>query len=190
MSRLESRAKPVLIPLLTGRHVVLNKQNQEILATWIATRLQVAEFSDPESRDIVTPPIERSLLMGRRRPPDIMRIWIGNYVEGKLRNAYYRHSGHMRLALQQIPKVPRPSNSNIQAQTFLIGQLFVQGITTTIPDTRFGAPAHWRLFQLWPYQRDFVWPPPLPVTHDLTSDIATALDRTKTFEFLRRPASK
>jgi hypothetical protein len=186
MSRLESRVRPVLIPLLTGRPLVLNRQNQEVLATWIATRLLVAEFSDPIN-ELVTPAIERSLLMGRRRPPDVMRIWIGRYTEGLLQNIYYRHATPMAVTPPGRPRNPLPKANNTQAQTFLIGELFVQGITT-LSGVNFNAPAHWRLHQLWPYRQDFTWPPRIPVSHDLTSEIATALERTRTVHFTGRPS--
>jgi hypothetical protein len=75
MSGLESRSKPILTPLITGRHLALNKYNQEILSTWIATRMLVAEFLYP--RDVFSSAEDRSLVMGRRLPPDRMKIWIG-----------------------------------------------------------------------------------------------------------------
>jgi hypothetical protein len=58
-------------PLLLGHPFVLGKYHQEILATWIAMKLLVCEYSVPE--DVVTPSLDRSLVMGRRLPPDIMK---------------------------------------------------------------------------------------------------------------------
>jgi len=91
MSRLETRVMPIVIPLLTGAPIQLNKYNQEILATWIAMKLQIFEFNFPD-KSIVTPALERSLLMGRRVPPDIMSIWIARY-RGVQENSYYREAG-------------------------------------------------------------------------------------------------
>jgi hypothetical protein len=90
MSRLETKVMPILTPLLLGQPFALGKYHQEILATWIATKLMVCEFSVPE--DVVTPPLERSLLMGRRLAPDIMKIWIGYYQGSFWSSAYERHA--------------------------------------------------------------------------------------------------
>lgn len=187
MSRLENRVRPILIPLLAGRSLVLNKERQEVLATWLATRLLVAEFSDPVDQ-LVTPQIERSLSMGRRLPPDIMRIWIG-CADKSLSNLYYRHAAPMAITLPGRQRKPAPKTNNIQAQTLVIGDLFVQAITTTVLGVKFNAPTYWRLRQLWPYKRDFAWPRPFPVTFDLSSEIARALEQTRTVNFPGRPPS-
>lgn len=178
MSRLEERAKPIIIPLLRGTHIALTKPNQELLATWIATKLLTLECTTP---DVVTPALERSLLMGRRRPPDIMQIWIGHCADGPATGAYYRHaqSAPVRVPfgglMTVLPKAP-----NLQAQTFIIGQLFVQAITTTAKGLEFDPPSHLShaLRKLWPYQHGFAWPLPAPLSFAQTSELATALERT------------
>jgi hypothetical protein len=132
MSSLETRVKPILVPLITGRRITLNKCNQEILATWIATKFLTAEFSDPDN--ISTPALQRSLLMGRRVPPEIMTIWIAHYTAGTWANAYYRHSATFGWAPPgTIPSQPSGSlPKNTQSQSFIIGELFVQAMSTTV----------------------------------------------------------
>ena len=161
MSRLEARVKPILIPLLTGSPVVLNHYNQEILSTWIAMKLMIAEFSVPD--DIVTPALERSLLMGRRRPPDIIAIWIGHYKGTGWGNVYLRHAAAIGFAPAGTVPVVTPERSRIktvQAQTFFIGELFVQAVTTTVRELVFQTPPAFAscMRQIWPFQDEFSWP--------------------------------
>src|SRR5712691_7894058 len=44
MSRLEKKAKPILIPLIRGEKKTLDKESQKIVAAWIAKTVMVAEF--------------------------------------------------------------------------------------------------------------------------------------------------
>lgn len=184
MSRLETRVKPVLVPLLTGSSIQLNKYNQEILATWIAMKLQICEFSSKENA-IVTPALERSLLMGRRIPPDIMAIWIAKY-HGERENSYFRQAGGIaRINRQNGEMIPpiapsdRPIVKTTQSQTLIIGELFIQAITTTVPGFVLKPPPSARatLWQIWPFQRDFSWPPDSVIGDDEVNAIATALGR-------------
>ena len=191
MSRLETRVKPILIPLLTGTHVNLDKYNQEILATWIAMKLLIAEFSVPE--DVSTPALERSLLMGRRLPPNIMSIWIAHYPGSTWQNTYLRQSSTLGWApFGTIPSIP-PGGSfhkNTQTQSFLIGELFVQAVTTTVTGVVFNTPPAVAsvIRQIWPYRHSFQWPlepiPDLQVTY-----ITTAFSRfTSRLPFAPGPA--
>jgi hypothetical protein len=166
--------------LLTSAPFALNKYNQEILATWIAMKLLTCEFSVPE--DVVTPDIERSLLMGRRLPPEIMRIWIARYTGGAWDNVYLRHAATLGFAPRgTIPSTP-PSGSfakNAQSQTLLIGELFVQAITTTVRGLEFNQPTNMSaaLKQIWPYRQNFLWPPGSAFSDAQASFIATLFDR-------------
>lgn len=166
MSRLEERVQPILLPLLTGASVCLNKYDQEILATWIAMKLMICEFSVPD--DIVTPSLERSLLMGRRIPPDIMSIWIGLYKGTGWSNVYLRNAATVGWApAGTTPAVP-PGTSfvkNVQAQSFFVGELFVHAVTTTVRNFVYRPPQAFApcFAQIWPYQTDFTWPPSTPI---------------------------
>ncbi len=195
MSRLETRVKPVLVPLLTGSSIQLNRYNQEILATWIAMKLQICEFSSKDNA-IVTPALERSLLMGRRIPPDIMAIWIAKY-HGERENSYFREAAGLAWINRQngemIPPIApadRLSIKTTQSQTLIIGELFVQAITTTVPRIVFQMPpsAGATFRQIWPFQRDFSWPPASVIGDNEANAIATALGRqTKTLRSAPTP---
>jgi hypothetical protein len=86
MSSLENKAKPFLIPLISGQHSVVDRYRQEIIANWIAMKLLVCECSIPE--DIVFSKTDRSIFMGKRWPPDSMSIWVGRYTGEGWANTY------------------------------------------------------------------------------------------------------
>lgn len=168
MSRLENRVKPILLPLVNGSPIRLTRYDQEILATWIAMKFQICEFDFPDSR-IVTPELERSLLMRRQMPPDIMTIWIGRY-QGVKENSYFREAGSFLG--------DRLEERTTQSQTFIMGELFVNAMTTTVPGLSFQPPPDWQLFQIWPFQRDFEWPPPSVIDDGTRVAIENAYGRT------------
>ncbi len=137
MSRLENKVWPVLIPLITGTGLSLERDRQELLANWIAMKFLTCEMSQPD--DLVTSDLERSLFMGRRAPPESMTIWIGRYVGGSWQSAYLRHAATIGWApAGTYPKVP-PSGSfekNTQSRSLVIGELYVHAISTTVPKLR------------------------------------------------------
>jgi hypothetical protein len=180
MSRLETKAKPILVPLLTGNRIALSKYYQEVLATWIAMKLIICEFSDPN--DVVTPSLDRSLLMGRRTPPNTSSIWIGHYGGATWNNAYFRDC--YEIATSAIGEVPNPPNSptkNTQSQSLIAGKPFIHALGTTVPDIKFEprrtGHAINALRQIWPFQREFSWPPLLRLNDIQASLIATELSR-------------
>jgi hypothetical protein len=191
MSRLETRAKPILVPLMTGHDLSLGKYNQEILATWIAMKMLIADFLTPE--DIFTSSVERSLLMGRRLPPDAMNIWIGRYLGSEASNLYYRHAAISVVApIGVVPKrPPKGMRKNVHSQTFIIGELFVQVISTATANLIFDVPPKFSgvLRQIWPFRREFEWPPPLGIYDGLARDITTGMDRLRTIRPLSTAAA-
>jgi hypothetical protein len=179
MSRLETKVIPILSPLLLGHPFVLGKYHQEILATWIAMKLLVCECSVPE--DVVTPSLDRSLVMGRRLPPDIMKIWIGYYQGSFWQSAYERHAALIGWgdASGPLPLPKGTSSKNIQSQTLGIGRFLVQAISTTLGGLDFHSPKlpHNPLRQLWPYERNIVWPTGQAIPDPQVRIIASGLDQ-------------
>jgi hypothetical protein len=181
MSRLETHAKPFLVPLMTGRPIILNKYNQEIIATWIAMKLMVCEFSDPST--LVMPVVERSLLMGRRRPPDIMKIWIADYQQATWSNAYARFSYGVGVGEHGKQIKPEPQMlagaKNILSQSLLAGRFFIQAVTIAIAGVEYQTPRHASLGlrQIWPFEREFAWPPIMPLSDTALNFAATDLEQ-------------
>jgi hypothetical protein len=180
MSRLEQRVIPILTPLIKGDFFILTKYHQELIATWIAMKLMVCEFSIPEDR--VTSALERSLLMGRQRPSEATRLWIGFYDGSFWKSAYERHAALIGWGDARGP-MPLPKDSlskNIQSQTLGIGRVFIQSIGSTLGGLDFHSKKlpHNPLIQLWPFERNIVWPPPGKVVTDFHARaIASTLDR-------------
>ena len=193
MSRLETRAKPILLPLFTGNPILLDRYNQEILATWIAMKLMVCEFSDPD--DLVMPNSERTLLMGRRRPPDIMSIWIGFYDKTNWANTYLRQAATLGFAPIYSFNPQPPSGSyakNTQVQTLLIGKLFIHATTTTVPGVQAHTPPAISNFmkQIWPYRTNYGWPP-LALSDAHIAFVTSSFDRfTRHLPFSAGPSRK
>jgi hypothetical protein len=161
MNLLENRVRNILIPLMTNAPIALNRYNQEILATWIATKMMVAEFIAPE--DTLFSSLDRSLVMGRRTPPEIMGIFIGQYKGDRRHNMYMRRGHNLIVAPRGVvPTIPSGRmQSNIQEQTFVIGELFVQTASTTVKELSLKPPNSAffnQLKQIWPYKADFSWP--------------------------------
>lgn len=180
MNSLENRVKRILTPLMTDGPIFLDKYNQEILAMWIATKMMVAEFMAPE--DTVFSPLDRSLLMGRRIPSDVTGIFIGQY-KGERRHNMYMRRGHsfIRAPRGVIPTAPQHSRSNFQEQTFVIGELFVTTLSTTLEGwSSFGTPDNGifrRMNQIWPYKADFAWPTASPLFDYHAHAILNGFDR-------------
>ena len=180
MSRLEEKAKRFLLPLITGRYGVVDKYRQEVIANWIAMKLLVCECSIPE--DVVFNDKQRSVFMGRRWPPEEMTIWIGRYTGQAWFNTYLRSATCVGWApVGTFPKAP-PSGSiakNIQAQTFLIGQLFVHATSTTVPNLHAATPPALThvLKRIWPYDGPFLWPPGPSLTDPQVAFVTTAFAR-------------
>jgi hypothetical protein len=161
MSGLETKAKRFLIPLIAGHYGVVDRYRQEILANWIAMKLLVCECSIPE--DMVFSATDRSIFMGKRWPPDAMTIWIGRYTGTAWSNTYLRSAVCAGFAPRgTFPKAP-PSGSfakNMQAQTFLIGELFVHATSVTFDGVAASTPPPLArvLKRIWPYEGPFLWP--------------------------------
>jgi hypothetical protein len=181
-----TKVMPILTPLLLGQPFALGKYHQEILATWIATKLMVCEFSVPE--DVVTPPLERSLLMGRRLAPDIMKIWIGYYQGSFWSSAYERHASLLGWGDASGP-FPLPKDApakTIQSQTLGIGKALVHAMSTTLKGLYFNSrrlPNN-PLRQIWPYERNFLWPSGQTITDPQVRLISSGLEQfTRTLRF-------
>jgi hypothetical protein len=163
---------------MMGHQFALSKYNQEILATWIATKMLVAEFLTAEG--IFTSAIERSLVMGRRLPPDITKIWLGHYLGSDATNMYFQHAAiAVNAPIGVIPiRPPDGAKRNIQSQTFIIGKLFVQTVTTIDRHLELNVPPEFSpvLCQIWPYRQEFTWPPSFGMSDGFARDITFGLE--------------
>jgi hypothetical protein len=95
MSSLQKAAKPILIPLITGKPIFLNPARQELLAAWAAMSVICAEYFYPD-RAAISVTDRRGLFRTRSAPHDF-RIWIGDYK----RKEWKPHWGHFSLRISE-----------------------------------------------------------------------------------------
>jgi hypothetical protein len=129
MSRLQSSAKPFLIPFLTGQPTSLNKRERRIISAWIAMMVMVGEYATKEF--IAIPERDRLYLRREQKPPSHWRIWIGahNCQEFPL----YSHNV-LSLAKEKIEGAPDDfvPPPNTQTTTICLGDYLVIYVMSSI----------------------------------------------------------
>ena len=164
MSTLESQAKPHLIAMILGEPLSMSVQAQESVAAWVMMTAIMAEFTDCPMAAI--PVDDRQYLATHRRPPSTWRMWLGSY-EGERWVRRYRHYGGSAIRRgQPIPALPVV---NYQYSTLVIGAMFVQAASSTVPDVLvdFGGRTGELLARLWPLSTDAInWPRGETLTDD------------------------
>jgi hypothetical protein len=161
MSDLQQKAKPILIPLINGETVVLDKEKQKIIAAWATMSCMVAEFFSPEKAAISK--AEREWLWKNGTAPENWKIWVGNYKRGN----WVGHWVHNTLPIvDEIDpklsekKTPKP---NTQTSTYVVGQLYIHAFSCPFPEfvhrcglSNTGAK---KFAQIWPLRESMIaWP--------------------------------
>ena len=162
MSRLEQRAKPLIISMMStappGSAVILTPDQTASLATWAIKTAWMSEESDPGRR--TTTQEMRRALYRYNLPPEHSAVWAGRHV-GSL-------DFHIRQAQIQVARSDRPWDSNDVRQVLWTGLIFcgiaflaytVDGWGVAPPQRD---PSRW--VQLWPSSADVRYPPPGPVS--------------------------
>jgi hypothetical protein len=159
MGSLETKAKPILIPLLLGEATVLGQERQATLAAWICLKAMICECADLD--DVASTQADREHLMRTLTPPGTWKIWIGQVNGRSWRSAFSRHAVTLGEIVNGKPQPPGGSLAkNTQTITFGIGGLFVHIIATTVPEFEFALPYQTlrHLRQIWPYEKGVFWP--------------------------------
>jgi hypothetical protein len=158
LSRLETRAKPLLLALLRGERFALGPAEQLLLSTWAAKTCMTAEFIDRTK--IAIPQEDRTHLMGTLSPPHIgWWIWVAGNQGVEWEAAINHFSGRLHQ-----PPVPREAAEvvNLQSTTLGIGRLLIFAISTSFPGADFGL-TNARVAELqpiWPLRpATILWPP-------------------------------
>lgn len=160
LSRLEERAKPILIPLIAGNRFNLTTEAQALLSTWAAKTAMVAEHL--RATENGTSQDERAALMSTDIPPANWFVWIAAYWGERWRDLSI---GQIRVASNPTP-VSKPSRARYygHATTFTVGHILfcvVNGSDPNFP-RHFGRFEVEGLIQLWPARaRSILWPPQL-----------------------------
>jgi hypothetical protein len=128
MSRLQTRAKPLLKPLLLGQWAELDEGDQAEIAAWACMFTMVYEFSDLGT--IATPQDQRQLFMAKRlpTPPDNWIIACG-LMDGTQKRGTAWHQGVYVIGGTQASDA---SPCNLQTTTIAAGRLCLYTYSTTI----------------------------------------------------------
>ena len=163
MKGLVDASKPLVTRLVQGQSCRVSRQDQEVLAAWIAVAVVVSEW---ERRDWVTvPPGDRDKLWKTHRPPDTWKIWVGDYR----RESWKPQLIHQRYSVTRNdhPQVEGGARgrSNTQSTTYVVGRLFVHVLSSEVlyegVDLQFQGANARLLRQIWPPSEfSVLWPPP------------------------------
>lgn len=160
MSRLQERAKPVVLPLAMGRSTLIGLDAQRTLAAWCTMSVMTSDHFYPDRAAI--PQHHRDQMMAPGEPPgDQWKIWIGHYERNDWPADWVKSAlaissdAHPALYLPDGAPIP-----NTQATTLVFGKLFVHAFTSIHPDivAMTGRPSS-KLVQLFPVgNADIQWP--------------------------------
>jgi hypothetical protein len=160
LSRLQNRAKPVLIPLIQGDGCLVKVAAQRIIALWGAVIAITAEYTQPSLPHAITPQ-DRHYMWRNDNPPDDWQIWIGHYIGTEKAMSY----AQVRFTLSPkgsslIPSGIAPT-TNTQVATMIFGKLYLYLFASSlggIGPLRLGD----HLRPIWPLSgSDISWPPTL-----------------------------
>jgi hypothetical protein len=158
----DERARPILIPLITGQQIRLLPAQQKIVAAWAAMKAMVAEYG--ESEFVTTHHMQRKYMMRHRVAPATWGVWIAHYRPDP--GVMLWQSAPFVVFPDQIAvRYPdrRPPFRNSQATTQIVGQLLLHVVRCPHPRLvrmfRFKLSSRQALFQIWPpRQYSIVWP--------------------------------
>jgi len=130
MSRLQTSAKPFLVPLLTGQPTSLHKRGRRILSAWITMMVMVGEYATKEF--IAIPASDREYLRCEQIPPQHWRIWIGSHACQEF--ALYSHNVLSLVPKEEAERLPADflPEPNTQTTTICVGEYFVAYVMSSI----------------------------------------------------------
>ena len=178
MSRLESKTKPVLVPMLKNQETQLTQSYQETLALWITVKTIVGEYSEPDIA--VTPEIDRHLVKEQGRIPDYYAIYLGHHSSGS-DSAWLRTSMTLALTMDGPDPPLDGYTRNTQSIAFLCGPLFLFVLTMRVNGIKASDFMRLpKLTQIFPPQYSSVrWPNAESLNKQDMGKIAYALDDLK-----------
>jgi hypothetical protein len=159
MNRLEKEARPFLTPLIEEKPIVLDFEQQAIIARWVALKCMVAEHASPNNA--VTPREDREAFKSDGTIPSYFRIYVANHNLHS--TGYLRRSNCIAFS----PEGPSPplagTPNNIQTISFLLGSVLIHLNAARIDnfalEDRVLIPQVWNVCRVWPIQHfEVVWP--------------------------------
>ncbi len=176
MSRLESTAKQVILPLVQGKPAMLNERQQTLLSQWMTKTVMVSELLDASHQRFFSSQ-DCKAIMDRLALPPNTSAWLGHYI-GR-RSLFV---GGVELG----PENKEPAGGIVYTLTF--GRLAMQVIS--VRNTKDQRPVrvrvnagHWAasLIEIWPTGRNLLsWPPLEAFTDAGVLTLRMLLDRFNT----------
>jgi hypothetical protein len=167
MSVLQSRTKPILIPLLRGDRYSLRKREQGILAAWVTMFAMVAEFRLRSGDLAAISKDERRRFMETQRPLHNWKIWIGAIGDENWKGRYT----HTTLPVYSSGEIVKRTNNtvpipNTQTTTFVVNKLYVHAISSSVVDLHKQQISTRLVQRIWPLTKTIKWPPRLLTGED------------------------
>lgn len=181
MSRLESRAKPLLRPMIEPASPIaipLGFQSRAEIAFWLLKTAMVWDFVSPNSPFFTNEERQRAT---RHELPSHLDVWAGRYTGPGL-----LHQSHNPLRLMSIEaRGAKPVEITAHGFTFTAGHLTLQllyirprkGVLFKGMLSHLNPRDH--LIPLWPTETQVVWPPNSPI--DSFESLNTISSRWGTF---------
>jgi hypothetical protein len=160
MSRMQERAKPILVPLIRGEDRTLDAKEQGAVSGWAALLVIIAEYAH---RDWVSVPVvDRAWIKSSSLAPPNWLVWAGRFIaphgESRMSRSVFPIVSNAEFATLAGREGVRLFNG--QASTFLVGQLLVH--TLSAPRRlRFtlDPKLELKLRLICPPRRQVEWPP-------------------------------
>lgn len=155
MSRVETRAKPILSSLIRGERARLDPQTQELLGFWVCKTIFAFQSVEPDPYNFIRPDLYRELFE-KQGPVAGCQIWLGQREAPMESIAWFRaHS------LEN-----REGDCHGFGATLSVGNLLAHLVCFERADHALQARGRiaGALGQIWPVKRQCrLWPPPTPI---------------------------
>jgi len=153
MSRLEGRAKPMLLPMLERRGRELHREGQRTLAAWGLKTAMMSEHTLGSEKRVV-PDDDYADLREHGQPSERVVVWMATYI-GTM-------PGSVRLfgLDADVTQGPDRGRRDMWGATLTFGPVVFQVFGTTVPLLLKALDLNYPgVQQIWPYRRSFTWTP-------------------------------
>lgn len=160
MSKVETAAKPLLLPLMHGSSSALDADQQRIIATWLTIKAMVWDY-DQVLRAVLQQ--DRDDTFQNQAPPKNWRVWLGR-CDGEFGESGVFAESRLILRPDYLGSAfPEPTKTVLaNTQAFLLYSGAFVGVTVCSPFIAGGAfndHGGKTLRPLWPVSDKVDWPP-------------------------------
>lgn len=156
MSGLETKAEPIMHPLLLGQQTRLFEKDCKTVATWAVLKSMIVHNKWVHHT-------RRKSLRRHLKPPKDWGVWIANYQRHTWQGEWLSWPVSVRAGAEKSPKRPSAYNAHITIQ--MIEKLFIH--VTNLPYEDFATKFRFRrpngsslaVVRIWPFDgTSIVWP--------------------------------